>query len=150
MKSLAVCLFLACLVATVRADGPPPHAPNDPLAGKVFPPELIMGHQKELGVDDKQRDAIIKEVEKTQKDVMDMSWKMSAAAEELGKLLDANRVDEAKALAAAEKVMNLERDIKKAHLSLLVRIKNGLTDAQRTKLVELRKAMPGAPPPAHP
>jgi Spy/CpxP family protein refolding chaperone len=152
MKSLAICFVLAAFVVAARADDhgtPPHHPPPDTIHDKLFPPELIMAHQKDLGVDDKQRDAIIKDVEKTQKDVMEMSWKMSAAAEELGKLLEPGKVDEAKALAAADRVMNLERDIKKAHLSLLVRIKNGLTDAQRAKLVELRKQASGGPPP-HP
>ena len=35
--------------------------------------------------------------------------------------------------------MGLEREVKRTHLSLLVRIKNLLTDAQRAKLGELRR-----------
>jgi hypothetical protein len=42
-------------------------------------------------------------------------------------------------LAQADKVMNLEREIKKTHLSLLVRIKNLLTAAQQEKLTALRR-----------
>jgi hypothetical protein len=39
----------------------------------------------------------------------------------------------------------VEREVKKAHLSLLVRIKNLLTEAQREKLMELRRRGAGSP-----
>jgi hypothetical protein len=35
--------------------------------------------------------------------------------------------------------MSMERDVKKAQLSLLIRIKNLLTDAQQNRLAELRR-----------
>ena len=63
---------------------------------------------------------------------------MQAAVEELVKQLDAPRVDEGRALAQADKVMGFERDVKRAHLGTLIRIKNVLTDAQRAKLATLR------------
>jgi Spy/CpxP family protein refolding chaperone len=154
MKSISILLALALATATARADAPHPQmhpTGDDPIHSKLFQPELIMSHQQEIGMDDKQRDAIIKDIEKTQSLVTELSWKMTAAAEELAKLLDTGKVDEAKALAQADKVMGFERDIKKAHLGLLVRIKNNLTDAQRTKLVELRKKIAaGGAAPAHP
>ena len=58
------------------------------------------------------------------------------------KILDAPRIDEAKALAQADKVMGFERDVKKAHLGALIRIRNVLTDAQRAKLAALRAKQP--------
>jgi len=134
---LVVLLFAA---AVARAEGPPP-AP-DAIASKLFPPELIMGHQQELGIDDKQRDAIVKEVQALQNRVVEIQWQMTAAVEELGKILDAPRIDEAKALAQADKVMGFERDVKKAHLGALIRIRNVLTDAQRAKLAALRAKQP--------
>ena len=42
-------------------------------------------------------------------------------------------------LAQVDKVLSLEREVKKAQLSLLIRIKNLLTDAQQGRLAELRK-----------
>ena len=100
-----------------------------------------MSHQSELGIDDKQRGAILKEVEKAQSTVLQIQWQMQSAAEALVKLLDEPRIDEGKALAQADKVMDLERQVKRAHLGMLVRIRNLLTDAQRAKLRELRAAM---------
>lgn len=114
----------------------PPGA--DPIGSKLFPPELIMSHQQELGVDVAQRDAILKEIEKVQSQVLSMQWQMQAASEQLAKALEGPKVDEAKALAQADKVMGIERDVKRAHLGLLIRIRNLLTDPQRAKLADLR------------
>ena len=47
-------------------------------------------------------------------------------------------VDEAKVLAEADKVMALEHDLKKAHLTLLIRLKNALTPTQQVRLRGLR------------
>lgn len=121
---------------------PPPSPPDDPIGRNLYPPELIMAHQQELGIDDKQRDAIIKEVQNAQATITKMSWQMQAAAEQLAKLLDTPHIDEAKAIAQADKVMGIEREVKKAHLTLLIRLKNLLTDVQRQKLAQLRKANP--------
>jgi Spy/CpxP family protein refolding chaperone len=133
----------AALVAAVpaRAEGPGgPHP--DPIATRLYPPELIMSHQRDLGVDDRQRETIIEQIEKAQSQVVKLQWQMQAATEQLVKLLDAPRVEEAQALAQAERVMGLERDLKKVHLALLIRIRNVLTDAQRARLAELRRAGP--------
>src|SRR5262245_50968900 len=118
---------------------PPPPMGEDPIGSRLYPPELIMQHQQELGIDDKQHAVIVKEVEKVQSQTLQMQWQLQSLVEALSKLLEAAQVDEAKALAQAEKVMNLERDIKKAHLGMLIRIKNVLTEAQRAKLAALRK-----------
>ena len=139
-------LFLsiaALLVASVqaRAAGPAPDQ-QDPIRDRLFPPELIMQHQAELGLQEQQRTAVMKEVAAFQSQMVDVQWRMSAAAEELAHLLDAARVDEARALAQADKVMALERDVKKSHLALLIRIRNLLNDAQRAQLAKLRAQNP--------
>src|SRR4030081_287012 len=70
----------------------------DPVGSKLFPPELIMGHQAELGIEEAQRTAILKEIEKTQAQVLQLQWQMQAAMEQLAKALDVPKIDEAKAL----------------------------------------------------
>jgi Spy/CpxP family protein refolding chaperone len=47
-------------------------------------------------------------------------------------------VDEAAVLAQVDKILALERDVKRTQLSLVVRIKNLLTEPQQAKLNELR------------
>ena len=45
----------------------------------------------------------------------------------------------AAALAQVDKVLDREREIKRAQISLLIRIKNQLSVAQQNKLIELRR-----------
>lgn len=135
-----LCLPLLLVAALAHAETPKPG--DDPIGARLFPPELIMKHQRELAIDDKQRDTIVAEVQKTQAQIVPLQWQMQGASEAMAKLLDAPRIDEAKVLAQADKVMAIERDFKRAHLTLLIRIRNLLSEAQRSKLMELRKEAP--------
>ena len=125
-----------------RAGGGPDPQQQDPIRDRLFPPDLIMQHQAELGIDERQRDVLTKELAAFQSRIVDLQWKLSSAAEDLARLLDVPRVDEARALAQADKVMALERDVKKSHLALLIRVRNLLTDEQRAQLAKLRKPAP--------
>jgi Spy/CpxP family protein refolding chaperone len=48
-------------------------------------------------------------------------------------------VDEAQVLEQVDRILTLEREIKRAQMGLMVRIKNTLTPAQQTKLREVRE-----------
>ncbi len=139
-------LVVAFPIAAQETPKPPPSAHSgpsaDPIGGKLFPPELIMTHQAELGIDERQRDAILKELERVQAQFPRLQWQLQAATEQLSSLLDAAKIDETKALAQAGEVMKLEIEIKKTHLGMLIRIRNLLTDAQRLKLLEIKRAVP--------
>ena len=54
-------------------------------------------------------------------------------------LTSSTPIDEDEALSVAEGVMRLENRIKAAHLAMLIRIKNALTDAQQSQLDEIRR-----------
>ena len=68
-----------------------------------------------------------------------LQWQLDAEKEKLVKLLDADKVDEAKATDQAGHVMDYENRIKSAHLAMLIRVKNLLTPDQQKKLRDLRK-----------
>ena len=144
LRNLLATLVLAVgPPAVAQAPAMPAATPApDPIGSKLFPPELIMTHQAELGLEDRQRDTILKELEKAQSQFPRLQWQLQAATEQLVKLLDAPQIDEAKALAQAGEVMKLETEIKRAHLGLLIRIRNTLSDTQRSKLQALRRASP--------
>jgi Spy/CpxP family protein refolding chaperone len=139
MKLLRAVALLLAFASVAHAD---PGKNDDPIATRLFPPELIMKHQKELAIDDKQRDAIVAEVQKTQSALVPLQWKMQGASEAMARLLDQPKLDEAKVLAQADTMMSIEREFKRAHLGLLVRLRNLLTDTQRSRLAELRKEAP--------
>ncbi len=120
---------------------PPPAA--DPLARFLYPPELIMAHQEALGLTDKQRSAIEDAVKDTQGKVFDLQFKMSAEVEKLQRLIQAPSPDEPKVLDEVSRVLTLERDMKVAQMTLMVRIKSQLTERQQAQLDQLRNSGPG-------
>lgn len=140
MTRSALAIALGVLVVTASAAVARADERTDAIAERLFPPELIMANQGELGIDGRQREAIVKEVQALQSRVVEIQWQLQGATEALLKLLDAPRIDEAKAVAQADALMGLEREVKRAHLTALIRIRNLLTDTQRAKLARLRAA----------
>jgi Spy/CpxP family protein refolding chaperone len=104
----------------------------------VFPPGLIMQHQRDIELTAAQQEAITKAMQETQGKLVDLRWRFEAESQELAKMLDAERVDQSAALAQAERVMTIEQQIKQEHLAMLIRVKNQLTKTQQQKLQELR------------
>lgn len=136
LKTKAVLLLLAawgCALAA-RADGPG----DDPIARAVFPPELVMKHSQEINLDERQRAAIKEQVQKAQAQATDAQFDLQGETQKLARLLQARPVDETAVLAQVDKVLNLERQVKRTQILLLVRIKNLLTEAQQARLAELR------------
>ena len=99
-----------------------------------------MAHSTELNLAERQRAAIKSEVQKAQSKFIDMQWDMKEETEKMVRLLQQTPADEARILEQADKVMALEREIKKTQLSLLIRIRNVLTADQMAKLEEIRRA----------
>ncbi len=93
----------------------------------------------DVGLEEPQRTAIKDALQKAQSRFVDLQWDLQAESGRMVRLLQARPVDEAAVLARADRVMSLEREIKRAHLSLLVRIKNLLSEAQQDKLLALRR-----------
>jgi Spy/CpxP family protein refolding chaperone len=125
-----------------RAPMPGPGGPDD-FGRNFFPPELVMQHQSEIGLQDAQRAALTSAVQQAQGKFMDVQWKLSAEGEKMGKLLQPTQVDEAQVLEEVDRILALEREMKRAQIGLMVRIKNTLTPAQQAKLLEIRNRMGG-------
>ena len=138
----AFAAFLAavlCALCTGSASAEP--APgDDPIARLLFPPDKVLGHAQEIGLDEAQRQSIKAELQKAQSRFLDFQFEMQPEAEKMARLIQEKPADEAKVLAQADKLMSIERDVKKTQLALLVRIKNILTPAQQAKMSELQKA----------
>lgn len=135
LRALLVLIVLALVAPLAVADPQPP--PKDPIGDRLWPPDAIMSHQRELGIDVATRDKLVAEIQRFQTAAVKLQWDLDAAGSELAQQLAAARIDETAALAAADKVMQLEHDLKRAHLQLLIRLKNVLTPAQQTRLREL-------------
>jgi Spy/CpxP family protein refolding chaperone len=137
LKSYLVLFVLATFGAA--AWGQDSHPADDPIAQNLFPPELVMKYRQEINLDENQSKAIKEAIQKAQAKFLDMQWDMQSETEKLVQLLKARPVDENAVLAQVDQVLNREREIKKTQISLLVRIKNQLTEAQQNKLMELRR-----------
>ena len=118
--------------------GPGPQGGPDDFGRNFFPPELVMQHQSEIGLQDSQRAALTSAVQQAQGKFMDLQWKLSAEGEKMGRLLQGTQVDETQVLEEVDRILALEREIKRGQISLMVRVKNTLTPAQQAKLAEIR------------
>ena len=100
-----------------------------------------MQHQSEIGLQDSQRASLTSAIQQAQGKFMDTQWKLSAEGEKMGRLLQGTQVDETAVLDEVDRILNMEREIKKAQISLMVRIKNTLTAEQQKKLADIRNRM---------
>jgi Spy/CpxP family protein refolding chaperone len=138
LSLLLICVLTAQVALAQRGGRQGPGGPHGMRAqymrGALFPPEMVMSHATDVGLSDEQREAIIQDIQQTQASVVPLEWELREASRALGDLLQAPQVDEKVALAQAEAVAELEGRMKRTHLSLLIRIKNRLTEEQQTDL----------------
>jgi Spy/CpxP family protein refolding chaperone len=130
---MVLALLAAGPALAQQPPGPQPPGP-DPLAGNLFPPELIMQNQQALGLSEEQRSAMIAEIQRVQNQSAGVQWRLQAAVERLGAIMRQPRVDETQALAQLDTVLALEREMKRAQITLLLRLKNRLTPEQQAFL----------------
>jgi len=133
LRLLAASLLI--FVSSLGAQQPPA---SDPLNDLVFPPELVMARQNAIGLSDAQKTYLHGEVLKAQTRFTELQWQLQEAMEGLLGLLKQSKQDEAQVAAQLDKVLASEREIKRAQISLLVRIKNNLTEEQQHRLQALR------------
>ena len=134
-------LFLILLMAPLTVGAQPaPQPDNDPIGRYLIPPELVMNHSEQIALTEQQRTSIKADIQKMQARFLDAQWDMQEQTSKMTRLLQQTPANEAKVLEQADKIMSLEREIKRAHLTLLVRIKNILTHEQVEKLETLRRS----------
>lgn len=112
--------------------------PTSAFEKHLFPPELIMKHQARLKITEAQRNVIVNEISKLQATAVQVQWRVGDESEKLAELLRREPVAEAEVLAQADRVIMYETAVKRAQLSMLIRIRNTLTLEQREMLQALR------------
>jgi len=115
-----------------------PKQEGDPFATVLFPPELIMQHARAIRLSDDQRVTITRQIEQLQSRVVRMQWQLTEQVQALRETLARPRVDQDRAIDQLNRVLDTEKDIKKAHLEMLIRIKNVLRPEQQSELARLR------------
>ena len=125
------------LVPPPPGQAQPPGEPC-PIEKYLYPPDFIMVHQRDAGITDDQREAILTVVQEGQAKILRLQWEMQEAMSQIEQELAKPRVDEAKVLGASDSITKLEGEIKKTHLAMLIRIKNRLSEEQQRRLTEMR------------
>ena len=119
----------------------PPRPAGDPLMDVMFPPDMIMQHQRELALTDAQKTYMRGEIQRTTTRFNELQWQLQDATEALHEILKGNQVNEQQAMAQLDKVLDAEREIKAIHMAMNIRIKNQLTADQQMKLQTMRNTM---------
>ncbi len=143
MKSLIALFFAALLSAAAIAETPAPGGGgggDDPFAPYLFPPDRVMAHSLEINLDEAQKTAIKNEVQKVQARFLDKQFELQSESEKMVHFLQEKTVDETRVLSQVDRILALEKEIKKTQISLLVRIHNILTPQQQARLAEIQKA----------
>ena len=99
-----------------------------------------MQHQQDIALRPEQRAVITKAIQEFQTKVVDLQWRMQDQSQRLATLLEKPSVDQAAALAQVDEVLGVEREVKRAHMALLIQIKNTLSAEQQAKLAAAREA----------
>jgi len=150
---LVVVIAFACAVPTAMAQQPaegpqqpPPRGdrqqpppPPDPLGDSIFPPDMIMQHQRELALTEDQKVFMRGEIQRTTTRFNELQWQLQDQMEALHETVKTNSINEQLALSQLDKVLESEREIKRLHMELAIRLKNKLTADQQMKLQTIRQ-----------
>lgn len=142
IRTIAATLLVAVLAVPMHAQAgsPPAQVPGqaDPFGRFLFPPELVMQHQGSIGLTESQRAALQAAIQEAQTTVLKVQFALSGEAEKLGKLLDTPRIEEGEVLTQVDRILGIERELKRTQMTLMIRIKNTLTPEQQARLRSLR------------
>jgi len=134
-------LYAAIALAMSLAIASNPALAKDPepaFMESLYPPELVMANHRAIGLSKDQRTKITKAIQSTQASTVELGWSMQDAASRLTEAMNQPKIDREVAIEAAEQVMAIEGQVKRAHLALLIEIKNTLDVEQQRKLDALR------------
>ena len=126
--ALLFALTMPALAQAVALDSPRPH--REVIAMGLYPPDLIMRHQETLGISAEQRGAMLELVRVFQDAVAELQWNLQREQQLLRADMAQNRIDMEAVMPRVERVLALESDFKRAHLRLLIGMKNELSTEQ--------------------
>jgi Spy/CpxP family protein refolding chaperone len=100
---------------------------------------MIMQHQRELALTEEQKTFMRGEIQRTTTRFNELQWQLQDQMEALHETVKTNSINEQLALSQLDKVLESEREIKRLHMELAIRLKNKLTADQQMKLQTIRQ-----------
>lgn len=137
-RGAALAWMMLAVMLFASAAGAAGDKPEPKFMRHLFAPDLVMKERRAIDLDEDQRKAITRAIQKTQSETVELGWSMQDAATDLESEITKETIDEKAALAAAERVMSIEGQVKRAHLALLIQIRNALRPDQRERLRKIR------------
>jgi Spy/CpxP family protein refolding chaperone len=133
-KFYAGIVLLLFIGQAVRAD----QAKDDPIGDVLFSPELVMQNQQAIGLTEEQKESLKTDLRKAQLKFTELQWQLQDEMEKLLALLKQEQISEPQTIAQLDKVLSIEREIKRGQFALLIQIRNRLTPEQRARLMEIK------------
>ena len=129
-KALLFAMGFCLAIAAQAADLEGWQGKRDILKMGLYPPDIIMRHQQQLGISGAQRKNITGAVKAFQSDIADLQWTLENEQQIMRQTLIGHPIASEDALEQVERVLSLESQFKLAHFKLLIAIKNELSDEQ--------------------
>lgn len=129
-----------CLAAGFAQEaGPSALRPEaDRLQQLLISPELVMRHQKAIGLTEQQRVAILEEISTTQSEFTQLRWELQGEIDTLVGLLREKGSDEKVVVTQLDRVLALETRMKRARFLMAFRVRSHLTEEQVRMLFRIR------------
>lgn len=119
----------------------PGAADREVLQRFFVPPNLVLRHQREIGLTADQRRRITREIQQAEKELVNLRWELREAMYALGDLLEQKR-PEGDILQALDRLLEAEKKVKRLRFALALRVQSELTEEQVEALRELRTPGP--------
>jgi Spy/CpxP family protein refolding chaperone len=144
-------IILVCGLCLITVGAGPATQPrgSDATDVHMLSVGLILQHQEEIGLTPEQREKITTDIQQVGAHFADLQQTLQHEVTALNEIMGQVHPDEAKAQAQLDKVLDVEREIKKARLSVALAIKDTLTSEQQAKLTGIMQtaADHGSQPP---
>ncbi len=105
----------------------------------LYEPEFVFAHAEEIGLTEPQRRDLIDAVVAIQGDVTRMELEAVGDMRRLEALLAEEEIDIEAVTPLVDRLLEVENDIKRRYLSLMIELHNSLSPAQRDRLDQLRE-----------
>jgi Spy/CpxP family protein refolding chaperone len=112
------------------------------IAGSFFLPEQVRKSAELLNLSEEQKGRLQAAAESGQQKVEQLKQQAEAEGDKFIELAKPAKVDEKALVAQGDKLLDLDHQIKRAQLSLLIAIKNELTETQQAVLNQLKALDP--------
>ncbi len=125
MTRIGLILVALLLAVSVNAN-----ETRDIFRGKLFPPNVVLEYREELALTKAQYTEIRAAVVAVQAEVAGHEWDLQEAYSRVLNLLDEKPLDESLVTREVTAVLQAENKVKLAQMTMLVKIRNLLTDEQ--------------------